>query len=352
MQRRLSHDLPPAATYRTSDGLGIRRAFTLIEILVVIGLIALLMSLLGVAVMSAISGARIAATKGTIIKVQGLLQQRLDAVMGKDPERTLVDSLAIPGRFPNRKQAEAIARKITVRRAFPQTWTEIATFYPALLPRSNETAPSPPAPLRPQESAEVLYFLLTRADVLGYPPEGDDVFSTAEVRDTDNPPNGKLEIVDAWGQPLRFYRWPTRLIRGGPFVAGGLTHTSASLNTARSLIPSLPTTTIDLVHDADDKFGFLRVGTSGGLSLGEATFFEQGGAPSSGAGSRFFGLGAFHTAETFSLPLILSAGPDQETGLFEPGNTVDLGFLAAPIPTAVNAIFDDISNYNIRSGGN
>lgn len=348
MRQATRHDRFPLTAFRSELRLEDRSAFTLIEIIVVIGLIALLFSLVGVAVMSAIGSAKIAATKATIVKVQGLLQQRLDSVMLKDPEKRLVDSLAVPGRFPNRKQAEAIARKITARQAFPQTWTEIQTFYPNLLARSNETAPAASSVPRPQESAEVLYFLLTRADVLGYPPEGVDVFSSAEVKDTDSPPNGKLEIVDAWGRPLRFYRWPTRLVRGGPFAPGGFTASAM----ARGLIPSLPTTATDLTHDADDKFGFLRVGTNTGLTAVEANFFEQGGAPSSGAGSRLFGFGAFHTPETFSLPLVVSGGPDLATGLFEPGDITNFGFLAAPDPSDPTATFDDITNYSIRSGGN
>ena len=33
-----------------------------------------------------------------------------------------------------------------------------------------------------------------------------DDFSDREVKDTDG--DGLLEFVDAWGQPLQFYRWP------------------------------------------------------------------------------------------------------------------------------------------------
>ena len=35
-------------------------------------------------------------------------------------------------------------------------------------------------------------------------------FTAQEVADTDD--DGLLEFVDAWGEPLRFYRWPTRMI--------------------------------------------------------------------------------------------------------------------------------------------
>lgn len=326
-----------------------RRAFTLIELMIVIAIIGLLFSVIVVAAMRALGTAKVAATRSTIIKVQGLLQQRLDAVLRKEPEKTLVDSLAVPGRFPNRKQAEVMARKFTFRQAFPQTWTEIETYYPNLLILSNETAPPVAQRYAKSESAEVLYFLLAKANVLGYPPEGVDVFLSTEVKDTDSPPNGKMELVDNWGNPLRFYRWPTRLVRGGGWAMGGFTASS----TARSMIPSLPTTTLDLTHDPDDKYGFLKVGTANGLTSAEATYFEQGTAPMSGAGSRFYNLGQFHTAETFSLPLVLSAGPDLATGLYEPSDTstMTFGYLANPDPAQTNATYDNVSNFNIRSGG-
>lgn len=321
-----------------------RRGFTLIELMIVIAIIALLFSAIAVAAMYAIGGAKVAATRATIVKVQGLLQARIDSVLRKDPDRTLVDTLAVPARFPNRKQAEAMARKFTFRQAFPQTWTEIATYYPNLLILSSETAPMTTTPAA--ESSEVLLFLLTRANVLGYPPEGVGEFHSAEMRDTDS--NGKMELVDAWGNPLRFYRWPTRLVRGAAWAAGGFTPSP----TARAMMPSLPTTTSDLIHDSDDKYGFLRVtGTAQtGLTAAEATIFEQGAAPMA---NRFFNLGAFHTPETYTVPLIISAGPDYATGIYEPSDTstTTFGYLANPDPALTNNTFDNVSNFNIRSGG-
>lgn len=343
-----------------------RRGFTLIELMIVIAIIALLFSAIAVAAMYAIGGAKVAATRATIVKVQGLLQARIDSVMRKDPDKTLVDTLAVSTpimRFPNRKQAEVMARKFTFRQAFPQTWSEIATYYPNLLILSSETAPS--TTTAAAESAEVLLFLLTRANVLGYPPEGVDVFSSAELRDTDS--NGKMELIDAWGNPLRFYRWPTRLVRGGAWAAGGFTPSS----TARAMMPSLPTTTADLIHDSDDKYRFLKVLTPpapqtpqnrvNGLLVAEAAMFEQGTAV---MGSRFLNLGAFHTPETYTVPLVISAGPDMVTGLYEPSDGLSAspttinnpavapyGYLANPDPSLANNTFDNISNFNIRSGG-
>ncbi len=331
-----------------------RCGFTLIELLVVVALIALLFSLIGVAAMSAISGAKVKATRATIVKIQGILQQRLDAITRSDPDQVFVDSLTT--RFGNKRRAEAMARKFTFRQAFPQSWGEVKTYYPRLLITSNETAPASSVPPRPQESAEVLYFILTKANVLGYPPESVDAFSSSEVRDTDSPPNGKLEFVDAWGKPLRFYRWPTRLIRDvtapSPYTASPPPATFTPSTGARALIPSLPTSAINLNRDADDRYGVLAMKVWR-LSAAEATYFEQGTAPS---GHFLNGMGPFHALDTFSLPLIVSPGVDGDLGLYEPGDSTNFGYLAAPLPPQgpngpYLEVFDNITNYNTRSGG-
>lgn len=338
-----------------------RSAFTLIEMMIVIAIIALLFSFMAVAVMSAISTAKSGATKATIIKVQGLLQQRIDSVIKRDPNPTLVQSLQAPNRFPNEKRAIAIARKYEFRKAFPQSWAEMTTYNPTVL--VNQTIPTVAQRNPRTESAEVLFFLLTKANVLGYPPEGIDVFLTTEYGDTDG--NGAPELLDAWGQPLRFYRWPTRLVRGAPWaptVQGGIPFTPSA--TARLLMPALPTSAIDLTHDSDDKYGLMYSqanwsqefpGVARTLPAAHAAYFENGlaPAPASMNPSPFYQLGAFHTLETFSVPLIVSAGPDLETGLYEPTDPIasHFGNLAAPDPAAVNATYDDISNLNIRSGG-
>ncbi len=346
----------PARTARDCRGSAVsavnRHGFTLIELLIVIGVIIFLMSVIGVVAMNALGGAKIAATRATVTKVQGLLQQRLDAVMRKDPDKVLVDSLT-PRFAGNRKLAEAIARKYTLRQAFPQTWAEAQGYFPGSGPMVNP-------PLRPQESGEVLYYLLTQANVLGYPPEGQDVFNSTEVLDTDIPPNGFPEFVDNWGKPLRFYRWPTRLVRGGPYAPGGFTPSG----TARALMPALPTTAIDLAHDSDDKYGLLQVNnpawrpifapvSAPPMPVAHINYFENGlaPAPSAMSPSPFYQLGAFHTLETTSLPLILSAGPDGFTGLYEPNDTTNFGNLAAPDPAQAGNSYDSISNFNIRSGG-
>lgn len=326
-----------------------RFGFTMVELLIVVAIVGILMSVIAVATMSMIGTAKVAATKATIVKVQGLLQQRVDAATRKDPDPALATTLSFTF---GKKPGESLARKISFRRAFPQTWSEVPTPVLASLPSGSPAIPGPAlTPARQAiESAEVLHFMVTKANVLGYPPLGDGEFSTSEVADTDvDPttgsaaPNGWPEFVDAWGKPLRFYRWPTRLIRGGPFVTSAFTPSQI----AKQLIPSLPTSAVELSRDPDDKYGFLKVGVL--IQSSDVIYYEQGTAP---MGNMWYARGAFNTPETFSLPLIVSGGPDLTTGLFEPSDTTNLGYWGALDPSAnPNATFDDISNYNIRSGG-
>ena len=344
MQRHVFQMQKPRSSLRYKSS-----GFTLVELLIVIAIIALLMSIFGVATMSMIGTARVNATSATIVKIQGLIQQRIDAIGDRRPDQTIVTSNGLPTRFPgNPKAVETLARKIMFRQAFPQTWSEVHSDLITSLPFGSPAIPSPSPATTPgrqaRESAEVLHFILTRANVLGYPPVGDDVFSTSEVRDTDS--NNWPEFIDGWGEPLRFYRWPTRLVRGGAWAAGAFTPTA----TARLLIPPLPTTAAELSRDSHDKFGLLKVGNPGGvLSAANASFFEQGNAPMMNA---FANLGRFNTPDTFSLPLIISGGPDKATGLHEPSDTsVNAGYWGAVNSAAINNTFDDISNYNTRSGG-
>ena len=64
--------------------------------------------------------------------------------------------------------------------------------------------------------SEMLYAIL----VEGRGPWGSvfsrDEFTDREVQDTDG--DGLPEFVDAWGQPLQFFRWPCSTIR--TFSAG------------------------------------------------------------------------------------------------------------------------------------
>ena len=206
-----------------------RSGFTLMELLIVIMVIAILMALSLSAVFSFIVNAREAATATTISKVNGLLQDRIrsfrqydfsdSALRLRDAWNTNnnMDQVMTP------ELADVLLRKPRFKQAFPQSFTEAdrtrlfpgVAFTYAAGPPVAYTLTSPVTGYDTKyECGIVLYAFLTKGETFGAPSAGDDAFTGSEIRvgpETNNLPC----LVDAWGEPLRFYRWPTRLIRCG-----------------------------------------------------------------------------------------------------------------------------------------
>jgi len=222
------------------------------------------------------------------------------------------------------------------------------------------------------ESAKLLYFCLVVADSFGAGSVDADRFTELEVADTDA--DGLPEFVDAWGNPLRFYRWPTRLIdidAPSPFAPvllnpndGTDTRVVAGVERqiANTLFRGLPPAPLPmpngsiardmLLIDPDDPVGLLyseleRLNGANGAPLFASEFNEA----------------KYHTPETYHTPLIVSAGPDGLTGLWEPNDTDGVqrfGNLAQlegtsvssppPTPAVLEKLQDNITNRNRRAG--
>ena len=239
--------------------------FTLLELLIVIAMIATLMTLSLVVMSGFLTTAEVEATSATIQKTFRLLEQRIDAFdrafKGSRKQTTIVAMrklLADPnvdgdqsdGIFGVTDEAvEILAKKALFRFEFPQRMEELLLFgdpgtYVTGLPDSIYFASAAPTartalglpattPLDDPvivaavasnwakhdpvtESAELLYYTLVYSTSYGSAAVDSDRFTNAEVRDTDG--DGLPEFVDAWQQPLRVYRWPTRLIDTHPPV--------------------------------------------------------------------------------------------------------------------------------------
>jgi prepilin-type N-terminal cleavage/methylation domain-containing protein len=382
------------------------RGFTLIELLVVIGVIALLMST-GLLVMgNVLQSAREHATRATILKVNGMLQQRAEAMqrylekpsnLAAEKEKTRQFLIRAYQSYPNYPPVPAwtidnasdrmwalLTRARKTREAFPQSFLDVygpdrfpgtsanddgggatnflsngapdinelgrgtnhgdvLAFVNAILSLQSQIDLSKHQP--ETESAELLYLTLTSTESFGVPPIGQDDFSTNEVRDTDG--DGLLEFVDAWGKPLRFYRWPTRLLRCGEDTFTGDTNGNSAVDTAgvtawpdptyaNLLISTLPSLTKEsdgpLTRDPNDGFGLFD------YYIIKAA--DANGSPPTAAlqtdRRRWFEYW-FYTPETFTTMLVVSAGADGKLGLYEPGDTVSpptattrMGHLAQP----------------------
>ena len=426
-----------------------RDGFTMIELLAAIAVIALMMALLTAASYRFIVSAREAATATTVTKASGIIQDRVRAFREFD----FSDAGALGANYWNAtasssdqvtpQLAEVMFRKRRFKKAFPQAWAELdSTQLTRLFPDfpiaiSNLTFPLDsstfPAPYNAKfEAGIILYALLLRGETFGAPTPTDDAFTGAEVKSSPET-MGLPCLVDAWGEPIRFYRWPTRLIRCGEQNFSGASGSSAydDINqngsqdpagwvegsnsnpatfspairpnsifpgaTPASLLISnlppfdpassfskgpdgqrghsggtLPTTTLgfpdtddpeSLNIDPDDPSFQLATwvdltSTSTRTINRRKTFVVGFVAPNN------FVIDGFHDFFTFHTPLIVSAGPDKQLGLFEPTDvptkqnptSANFGYLAAPdlrltANKSLQVLFDNITNLNQRAGG-
>lgn len=383
--------------------------------MIVITIIAVLMAL-SVSVMSGIlNQAEEEATTTTVRKVDALLQQRIEAFdRAFHGNRKLAAMSGITVVLANQnifgvrdEVTEILARKALFRFEFPQRIDERRLFgdpdsIVAGIPDSifrvvaapnarqqlvNEGNASPNDTeitnrvisnwsnhRSETESSALLHFSLLASGSFGVGSVDGDRFTDREVADTDG--DGLPEFIDSWGNPLRFYRWPTRLIditAPSPFLPVlsnpvDNTDTRQIVGAERELAsllfkglspPPLPLPNGAhprdlLLTDPDDPVGRLyseleRLDGNDGRPLFANEFNEI----------------KYHTPETYHTPLVVSAGEDESLGLREPnetdfpngifGNLAQLAgtTVVAPQPTAavVDQLTDNITNRNRRVGG-
>ncbi len=353
-----------------------REAFTLVELLIVIAIIAVLVTMMGAVIGSSVRKAREAATTALIQKLDGLLDERVKgfdrATKSLDFQRVVATreaALKASGIFGvSPKVLASVARKDFFRANFPQRFEDLPPFTSAL-PAALSSDPlityNATNHKRETESSALLFYMLTRMQVFGVPPVGETDFGTSEFRDTDG--DGLMEFVDGWGRPLRFYRWPTRLLKPngikglddkygrtgvdddgngtvddlsdfGKVNTDDVTIPKSQRAMVGYLIEGLPASPViagqwdTLSEDPDDPYGLIsteikRLFYSGtNVTLGASGFNEMN----------------YPTIDTYHTPLIVSMGADGDLGLFEPyqagtdsnGDGImdtDMGILAQPI---------------------
>ena len=282
-----------------------------------------------------------------------------------------------------------LGAKYWFRKFFPQNFTEITP------------TPVYNASLHKQvtESAACLYLILTQASVFDTDPLPAADLRGLELADTDG--DGLMEIVDAWGQPLRYYRWPTRLFR--PATSSGSVATPGWYNldpapapTPASLLVSTATRgpisqwvhntaylgsqmiqPATIVQSGVPNVMMYQCTVAGTSSGSEPTWPTSAGGtvvdggvtwtavldplaidgddPNGLVSSNFVNESSpqyYHTWATYHIPLIVSCGTDGLLGLFEPYDTANFGSLAQPqfdstdsTGLARSAMFDNITNH-------
>lgn len=347
--------------------------FTLIELIIVVGIIGILMSALGVTISNMLESAKSARTLSTLQKVEGLINERrkgMERSFTRPSFQTLVKRKAavMAMRFPglSEKAVATLLKKDLSRLYFPQTFSEYMLSAQYLREVMNQNIDFDnsgiPDTLEESgfiaskhdlttESAEMLFVVLTKLEAFGAQTAGEDSFTTDEVRDTDG--DGLPEIVDGWGNPLRFYRWPTGVLKPFGIVGKDLqpgralfdddgdgaddnsVGEYATPDTDDSIIepeartfasflmsglpraPQVQGQYDTLNEDPDDPYGLL---------LAEMKRLSVTIPPLVTTTDYLQFENLYHTFDTFHKPLVVSAGPDGFLGLQEPFVTEDLNF--------------------------
>lgn len=338
-----------------------RRGLTFIELLVVIAIISILLSLVTFASVRFITTSRAAATRVTILKAASIL----------DGRRRAMGRIFADGRGGTTSPAGRIFsdRGINFTSGFDQgrvtpLGVKVATqaFFPVGLNEiDSPVASNPPynvtnlgaGSLRTSfdvgsqgsdtlDNPELLYFLLTDGEAFGQDEVPSD-FTASEVRDLDS--DGRPELVDSWGNPLRFYRWPTSLTGSPPRLPdGSVGEVDANSN--------------DIADPSEDVTGNGKLDTQP-LVAAAALRILPSPPGTSDPDNPLLELGAANGlhADTYHTFLIVSAGPDGVLGLSEPCVSTridDSSSQTAPGLAAVvdaEAVFDNISNLNAEAGG-
>lgn len=382
-----------------------RAAFTLLELLIVIAIIGLLAAMSVVVMLGFKDSAEEEATSATIQKLARMIEQRTEAfdrafrgVREQNAMNGMRLLLADPNTDGDRSDGvfgvyepalRILAKKSAYRFEMPQSFADRIAFgdtdskvtgmpnsfyYAIAAPRARTDLGLPTTTAldaaaivnevqtrfaRHQsvtESAECLYFSLIASGSFGASTVDGDRFTPEEIADTDE--DGLPEFIDAWGQPLRFYRWPTRMIDWNPPVPFQpvLTDTNESTDVEVSIdtnndgtpdsiigkrkisgdqrivanilmrgLPQAPTILPNgalprdlLLTDPDDPVGVLysemeRLNGAGGTNALATVFNELN----------------FHTPDTFHAPIVMSAGLDESLGLYEPSDIANFGNLGA-----------------------
>ncbi|HLJ94176.1 MAG TPA: prepilin-type N-terminal cleavage/methylation domain-containing protein [Gemmataceae bacterium] len=206
----------------------LRPGFSLIELMIVIAIIGVIVSLAASATMQVISRQRSANTELTIQKVNDALKAHWRAVVDQAKTEDISSLavypglLAMAGNDPSSSDCIRRARVIWIylrlKQQFPMNFMEALNPVPIRSIASPGPAPAfqallgkPASPTPQMYESSVCLLLALSQSRKGVPAFNEDRLSSIEKADAGTfnaAMTGLKAIVDAWGRPLVFYRWP------------------------------------------------------------------------------------------------------------------------------------------------
>ncbi|MFM8734433.1 MAG: type II secretion system protein [Pirellulales bacterium] len=259
-------------------GLG-RPGFTLVELLVVIGIMLVLLSLAGAAVSGARAASRRLATESLIGKLDAIIQQQYSTYAS----RSAATSGGVPTGMTGASYRAWYVRRNLISGDLPDRWTDVAaiaagsvTVSPSGTAKLPLTAPQRAYAeiwnsLKPTDQyagAECLFMIVMQGGIASCLDCGE--LRTAERGDKDG--DRAYEFWDEWGNPIGFILWPAGLQwppgQSDKFFSGSRSLDAAFPAAGTSPAPGLGMRPLIYSAGPDGEYGFNRMGETSNLMAG------------------------------------------------------------------------------------